>query len=172
MDAKDQESTLFSFRRCYCDNYLNSLCLSFLICNFFSFQVLTCGVGNFPGQGSNQSCSCRPAPLQPATAMADPSCFYNLLRSLQQCQILNPLSQARDGTHIFTDLTHVLNLLSHTNNFILIYEIETVMSTSLCCHEDEQRIYVIAFYKPKRAIRFCYYYYYYYYYINSQLKTG
>ena len=33
-----------------------------------------------------------------ATAMQDPSPIYNLHHSLQQCQILNPLSGARDQT--------------------------------------------------------------------------
>ena len=31
-----------------------------------------------------------------ATEMQDPSYIYNLRHSLQQCQILNPLSGARD----------------------------------------------------------------------------
>ena len=34
-----------------------------------------------------------------ATAMQDPSCICNLHHSSRQCQILNPLSEARDGTH-------------------------------------------------------------------------
>ena len=40
-----------------------------------------------------------------ATAMvrAYLSFFWDLRHSLQQCWILNPLSKARDGTHIFTE---------------------------------------------------------------------
>ena len=38
-----------------------------------------------------------------ATAMWDPSCVYNLHHSSRQCQILNPLSKARDRTHILMD---------------------------------------------------------------------
>ena len=33
-----------------------------------------------------------------ATAKQDPSCICNLYHSSRQCQILNPLSKARDGT--------------------------------------------------------------------------
>ena len=38
-----------------------------------------------------------------ATATPDPSGICDLHHSLQQCQILNPLSEARDGTHILTE---------------------------------------------------------------------
>ena len=38
-----------------------------------------------------------------ATAILDPSHICNLHHSLQQCQILNPLSKARDQTHILTE---------------------------------------------------------------------
>ena len=38
-----------------------------------------------------------------ATAMPDPSCICDLHCSLQQHQILNPLSKARDQTHILVD---------------------------------------------------------------------
>ena len=34
-----------------------------------------------------------------ATATSDPSCICDLHHSSRQCQILNPLSEARDGTH-------------------------------------------------------------------------
>ena len=37
------------------------------------------------------------------TTMLDPSCFCNIHHSLQQCQILNPLSKARDLTCILMD---------------------------------------------------------------------
>ena len=34
-----------------------------------------------------------------ATAMPDPSRVCNLYHNSRQCRILNPLSEARDGTH-------------------------------------------------------------------------
>ena len=37
------------------------------------------------------------------TATWDPSWVYNLYHSSRQCQILNPLSKARDQTHILMD---------------------------------------------------------------------
>ena len=38
-----------------------------------------------------------------ATAVQDPSRVCDLHHSLRQCQILNPLSEARDGTRILMD---------------------------------------------------------------------
>ena len=38
-----------------------------------------------------------------ATATPDPSHICDLCHSLQQRQIFNPLSEARDGTHILTE---------------------------------------------------------------------
>ena len=52
---------------------------------FFSFQGCTHDIWKFPGQGLNWSYSGRPMP-QP-----------------QPHQILNPISEARDHTHIFVD---------------------------------------------------------------------
>ena len=51
-----------------------------------------------------------------ATATPDPSCICNLHHSLQQHWILNPLSKARDGTHILMDTSPGLNPLSHNGN--------------------------------------------------------
>ena len=42
-----------------------------------------------------------------ATAMGDPSCVCDLHRSSWQCQILNPLSKARDRTHILLDTSWI-----------------------------------------------------------------
>ena len=42
-----------------------------------------------------------------ATAAQNLSCICDLHHSLQQCRILNPLSEARDGTHFLLDASHV-----------------------------------------------------------------
>ena len=48
------------------------------------------------------------------------SCFYiNLHHSSWQHQILNPLSMARDWTHIHLDTSEVPNLLSHNGNSLI-----------------------------------------------------
>ena len=38
-----------------------------------------------------------------ATATPDPSHVFDLHHSSRQCRILDPLSEARDGTHILID---------------------------------------------------------------------
>ena len=48
-----------------------------------------------------------------AMAMPDSNHVCNLQSSLQQHQIFNPLSEARDGTCILIDTSRVLNLLSY-----------------------------------------------------------
>ena len=53
-----------------------------------------------------------------ATAMPDPSHIWDLRHSLQQRWILNPLSEARDQTHILMDTSPVLNPLSHIRKSI------------------------------------------------------
>ena len=45
--------------------------------------------------------------LATATATRDPSSIYHLYHSSWQCQILNPLSWARDGTHILMHTSQV-----------------------------------------------------------------
>ena len=51
-----------------------------------------------------------------ATAMPDLSSICDLHHSSQQHQILNPLSKARDQTHILMDTSQVCNHLSHNGN--------------------------------------------------------
>ena len=51
-----------------------------------------------------------------ATAMPDPSHVCDLCHSSWHHQILNPLSKARDRTHIFMDTSKVLNPLSCNQN--------------------------------------------------------
>ena len=55
----------------------------------------------FPGSGSNQSCRCWPLP-QPRNSGSKPHHVYDLNHSSQQFQILNPMSEARDGTRNLT----------------------------------------------------------------------
>ena len=79
---------------CYCCNtfyfsrYINLTlyCYFMYVCMYFAFFLgFTSGIWKFLGQGSNWSCSYQPTP-QP-----------------QQHRILNPLSEARDLTHILID---------------------------------------------------------------------
>ena len=51
-----------------------------------------------------------------ATAMRDLSCIFDLCHSLWQCRILNPLSEARDRTHILMDTSRVLKPLRQNGN--------------------------------------------------------
>ena len=69
----------------------------------FPFYRHTCGIWKFLGEGLNWSCSYRSTTT--ATAMWDLSCICDLYRRWQPHQILNPLSNARDGTHILTETT-------------------------------------------------------------------
>ena len=41
------------------------------------------------------------------TEMSDPSCICDLHHSSWQCWILNPLSEARDRTHVLMDISQV-----------------------------------------------------------------
>ena len=56
-------------------------------------------------RSSQASCSCQPTPK--ATATKDLSHVCDLYHSSQQCQILNPLSKARDWTHVLADTSWV-----------------------------------------------------------------
>ena len=49
----------------------------------------------------------QPRAYTTATAMSDPSLICNLHHSSQQCRILNPLSEARDQTHILLNPSQV-----------------------------------------------------------------
>ena len=48
-----------------------------------------------------------------AIATSDPSHVCNLHHSSRQCQILNPLSEAQDRTHVLTDASRFHSALSH-----------------------------------------------------------
>ena len=56
-----------------------------------------------------------------ATAIQDPSRVCKLCHSSQQCQILNPLSKARESTRILMDTSKVCNPLSHNGNSLLFH---------------------------------------------------
>ena len=71
---------------------------------FFFFFVFFCGKWKFPGQGLIWSCSCQPQPQQCQILAASAVCTT----VHRQCWILNPLSGARDQTHIFMDTSWVL----------------------------------------------------------------
>ena len=53
-----------------------------------------------------------------ATPTPDRSLVCNLNPSSRQCQILNLLSEVRDGNHILMDTSRVRNQLSHNGNSI------------------------------------------------------
>ena len=46
-------------------------------------------------------------PYATATATSDPSLICDLHHSSQQCQILNPLSKARDQTFVLMDASQI-----------------------------------------------------------------
>ena len=54
-----------------------------------------------------------------ATATPYPSCIFDLCCSLQQCQILNPLCEARDWICILVNTSQVLNPLSQKGNSLM-----------------------------------------------------
>ena len=65
-----------------------------------------------------------------ATATPDSSHISKLHHSLQQHQIINPLSEARDQSHILMDTSQVLNLLSHNGNSYRSFVLEKYIHTS------------------------------------------
>ena len=86
----------------------DNICLKISGNFFFFFFSLLCTVaeayGNFWAMG------------QIRAAAAGLCSICDLYHSSQQCRILNPLSEPRDGTHILMDTSQVLNLLSHHRN--------------------------------------------------------
>ena len=80
---------------------------------FFLFTAIRQHM-DIPRPGAESKLQRRPTAT--ATGTPDPSCICDLRCSLQQCQILNPLSKARDQTCILMDTSRVLNPLSHNRN--------------------------------------------------------
>ena len=56
-----------------------------------------------------------------ATAMPDLSHIFDLSHSLWQCQILNPLSEARDGTHILMDTSRIHFCCTTTGTLTFVF---------------------------------------------------
>ena len=81
------------------------VCLYVCIYLFIAFQGCTCSTWKFPGQGGQ----IRATALATATATAtqDPSHVCNLHHSLWQHQTPNPLSEARNQTHILMDTSRI-----------------------------------------------------------------
>ena len=66
-----------------------------------------------------------PQLLAYTTALATPDLSHicNLHHSLRQCQILNPLSEARDRTCVLMDLVRFISAdpLTHYGNFFFLF---------------------------------------------------
>ena len=58
----------------------------------------------------------QPPAFATATAMPDPSHICDLYHSSGQHWILNPLSEAREQTHILKDTSQILNQLNGNEN--------------------------------------------------------
>ena len=84
------------------------------------------------------------------TATADLSCICDLCCSLRQCQILNPLSEARDRSHILMGSSWVLNSQSHNKNSQLFYYILLllILWRLLCGHRSVWWKYHLAHLSP------------------------
>ena len=66
----------------------------------------------------------------PATATLDPSHICDLYHSLRQRQILNPLSEARDGTRILMDASQVCFLLCPNGSSFIYRSIRNAIERS------------------------------------------
>ena len=90
---------------------------------FFVFYTLRAAPTSYGVSQARGLIGAVAAGLHRVTAMPDASCVGNLHNSSQQCWILNPLSEAKDQTHILMDTSWVLNPLSHDrNSFLIIFE--------------------------------------------------
>ena len=75
----------------------------FNICSFFSFFFLFCFLRLHPQHMEVPRLGVKSELPATATVTPDPNRICHLHRSSQQCQILNPLSRARDQTCILMD---------------------------------------------------------------------
>ena len=79
----------------------------------FLFQAIPAAFGSFQARSHIRASA---ATQIIPTATQDLSRICDLRCSLQQCQTLNALSEARDQAHILMDTSQVLNLLNHKRN--------------------------------------------------------
>ena len=96
------------------------VCLSFLCLFCFVFLGLHLQHMHVPKLGVESELKL-PA-YTTATALWDPGCVCSLCHSSRQCQILKPLSEARDGTHILVDTRGVPNPLNRNGNSCILLE--------------------------------------------------
>ena len=86
---------------------------------FFLFFLFLFRAVPLSSQSRSRIAAAAPA-YSTGTATPDLSCLCDLPHSLWQCQILNPLIEARARTRIFMDTSQFLNLLSHNGNSQII----------------------------------------------------
>ena len=99
-------------------------------CNFFLSFFLPFLFRAAPAYGSSQARGQIGAAAEAhttATAMQDLSRVGDLHHSSWQCQILNPLNEARDRTHILMDTNQSCNPLSHSRNFGFFLKPKTLL---------------------------------------------
>jgi len=87
------------------------ICDHFLFC---LFRAAPTAYGNSQAKGRIGA-----AAASLLQAMSDLSHICNPCHSLWKCQILNPLSKARDRTHILMDTSQILNPLSIAQYFAM-----------------------------------------------------
>ena len=86
-------------------------------------------------------------------ATLNPSHICDLQR---QCWILNPLSKARDRTHIFTETNQVLSPLSHNRSSnILKYSFNKILKERYITHKSGQ-IGGVEFHETAASPHLCY----------------
>ena len=82
----------------------------------FSFYSHSCGIWQFPVPGLEVQRELQLPAYSTATATQEPSRICDLHHSLWQCQILKPLSEARDPTTFSRTLCQVLYLMNHSGS--------------------------------------------------------
>ena len=95
--------------------FFSFLFFSFL---FFSFQGHRCSIWKFPGWGSNWSHSCWPTPQPQQCQIQAASVAYATAQG--NTGSFNPLSKARNQTHILEDTSCFFFPLSHNRNTSLL----------------------------------------------------
>ena len=96
-------SPTYGLGRMSSENYKMLFCLKSRFFLFFFFKWLHLPYMEVPRLGIESELQLQA--YTTATATLDPCCIGNLQCSLGQCQILNPLSKARDQTRFFMETT-------------------------------------------------------------------